>query len=81
MTTASEIVLVDRHEHVLLLTMNRPAQRNAFDNAMYRAMTVALETARADDAVRVVVITGAGETFCAGQDFAEMSAAAGTAHG
>ena len=79
--TATDLVLTERRDHVLLLTMNRPAQRNAFDNPMYRAMTEALEAARADDAVRVVVVTGAGDAFCAGQDFAEMSAAAGTAHG
>jgi len=81
MSTATDLVLTEQREHVLLVTMNRPAQRNAFDNAMYRAMTAALEEARADDSVRVVIVTGAGETFCAGQDFAEMSAAAGTAHG
>jgi enoyl-CoA hydratase/carnithine racemase len=44
-------------------------------------MTRAVDAAQADQAVRVLVITGAGDTFCAGQDFSEMSTDAGTEHG
>jgi len=79
MTT--ELVRAEQREHVRLLTFNRPDKRNAFDNAMYRALTTALQAALDDPAVRVIVLTGAGDTFCAGQDFGEMSAAAGSEHG
>lgn len=78
---AGPLVLSEQHDHVRLLTFNRVEKRNAFDNGMYRATTAALEAARDDPTVRVVVITGAGDTFCAGQDFTEMSAASGTEHG
>lgn len=78
---SSDLVLSAQHGHVRLLTFNRVEKRNAFDNAMYRATTAALQAALDDAAVRAVVITGAGDTFCAGQDFSEMSVAAGAEHG
>lgn len=59
---------------VRLVVMNRPAKRNAFDHALYCDLRDALAAARDDDAVRAVVLTGAGKGFSAGQDFAEMSA-------
>src|SRR4249920_2277211 len=77
----NDLVLTEQRDHVRLLTFNRVEKRNAFDNAMYRATTAALQAALDDPSVRVVVITGAGETFCAGQDFGEMSAAEGADHG
>lgn len=77
----SDLVLVEQRDHVRLLTFNRIDKRNAFNNAMYNAVTAALQAAIADAATRVIVLTGAGETFCAGQDFSEMSAEAGAEHG
>lgn len=77
----SDLVLVEQRDHVRLLTFNRVDKRNAFNNAMYNAVTAALQAAIADAATRVIVLTGAGETFCAGQDFSEMSAEAGAEHG
>jgi len=76
-----ELVRRERRGHVCVLTIDRREKRNAFDNAMYQAMTRAIAAAQADDDVRVLLITGAGETFCAGQDFSEMSAASGADHG
>jgi enoyl-CoA hydratase/carnithine racemase len=58
---------------VLLLTMNRPAQKNAFNFKMWRDMREALAEAQANDGVRVVIVTGAGDAFSAGQDISEMS--------
>lgn len=72
---AQQLVLVEDRGHVRVLTMNRPEKKNAFNNAMYRAMADALATAQEEGAVRVVLITGAGSAFCAGQDIAELSAA------
>jgi enoyl-CoA hydratase/carnithine racemase len=57
---------------VLLLTMNRPARKNAFNNRMWHEFRDALTEAQADDAVRAVVVTGAGDAFSAGQDLSEM---------
>ena len=65
---ARETVLEETSDGVLLLTMNRPKQKNAFNAAMWRDMREALSEARADDAVRTVVITGSEGAFTAGQD-------------
>ena len=53
---------------VLTLSMNRPAVHNAFDARMIEELTKALQAADRDDAVRLVVITGAGTCFSAGAD-------------
>jgi enoyl-CoA hydratase/carnithine racemase len=64
---------VDGRDGVRLLTLDRPQALNAFDSPLYRAAGAALDVARADDAVKVVVITGAGRAFSAGQDLDEMA--------
>ena len=77
----AELVKEEQRGHVRVLTMHRPEKKNAFNNAMYLAMTRALRAAHDDAAVRALLITGAGDAFCAGQDFSEMSTAAGPEHG
>jgi enoyl-CoA hydratase/carnithine racemase len=62
---------------VLVLTLNRPEQRNQWTVAMETAYFDALERAGSDPAVRVVVVTGAGRSFCPGLD-PEVLAAAST---
>jgi enoyl-CoA hydratase/carnithine racemase len=64
---------VPGRDGVRLLTLDRPEARNAFDSALYRATGAALAAARVDDAVKVLVITGAGRAFSAGQDLDEMA--------
>ncbi len=64
-------LLVERNGHVLWLTFNRPERRNAIDRAMRIAFGTACAEADSDDEVRVVVLTGAGEAFCAGTDLKE----------
>jgi enoyl-CoA hydratase/carnithine racemase len=70
---------------VLLLTLNRPERKNAFNHQMWCDCRDALAAAQASDAVRAVVITGAGNAFSAGQDLNEMmggsSVEAGAEHG
>jgi enoyl-CoA hydratase/carnithine racemase len=60
---------------VLLLTLNRPERKNAFDETMWREARDALADAQADDAVRTVIVTGAGDAFSAGQDLGQMAQA------
>ena len=60
---------------VVTLTLNRPQAFNALSEAMLDALQAALDRVAADDAARVVVITGAGKAFCAGHDLKEMRAA------
>ena len=58
---------------VRLITLDRPDALNAFDTPLYRSLAQALDDARADDAVHVVVLTGVGRAFSAGQDLKEMA--------
>ena len=58
---------------VLTLTINRPEKKNAITNAMYGSVVDALERARSDTTIRCVVITGAGDTFTAGNDLTDFA--------
>jgi enoyl-CoA hydratase/carnithine racemase len=61
--------LYEVREQVAWITLNRPEQRNPLSGEMLRGILAGLERARAEDGVRVVVITGAGDkAFCAGAD-------------
>ena len=68
-----ETVLFERRDGVALLTLNRPEKRNAFNDRQYDDLTDALSEARADEAIKTAVITGAAGAFSAGQDLGEMS--------
>jgi enoyl-CoA hydratase/carnithine racemase len=63
-----ETFLVERTGHVLTLTLNRPEQRNAFNDPMRNEMSAFWTEVRDDRSVRCVVVTGAGKGFCAGAD-------------
>ena len=64
----TEHVTISQVDGVLTLTMNRPEKKNALTDAMYGAMADAIEGAQDDKSVRVIVIRGTGDTFCAGMD-------------
>ena len=68
---SGETVLVARNGGVTRLTLNRPDKLNAFTVPMHAELRAALEAAGSDAQCRVVVLTGAGRAFCAGQDLAE----------
>lgn len=68
----SDVLLAEAVGPVLHLTLNRPEQLNAFNDALYDAVTERLQEAASDERISVVVITGAGRAFSAGQDLAEM---------
>jgi enoyl-CoA hydratase/carnithine racemase len=65
-------LLVEDKNAVRILTLNRPDKRNALNMELTSALLEALRTADGDDAVRCIVLTGAGKGFCAGADLAEM---------
>jgi enoyl-CoA hydratase len=65
--------LVERRGHVLVVTMNRPAVRNALSGPMMDLMRQAWDTADSDPEIRVCVLTGAGGAFCAGADLKAMT--------
>jgi len=61
-------ILTERRGHVLVITINRPEARNAFDAESAKALEAAADTLDADDSLFIGVITGAGGTFSAGAD-------------
>jgi enoyl-CoA hydratase/carnithine racemase len=68
-------VLIQSQEHIATVTLNRPEQRNPLGAAMIADLRRALEWARDDEAVRVVVLTGAGDkVFSAGADLGSFAA-------
>jgi enoyl-CoA hydratase len=69
---ASQVLLSQRHGHVLQLTLNRPEKLNALNPALQAAITHAFQQAAQDPAVRAIVLTGAGRAFCAGLDLSDF---------
>jgi enoyl-CoA hydratase/carnithine racemase len=65
-----ETIHYDVTDAIATLTLNRPARMNAFTPQMMSEMCAAFDLADADDAVRAVIVTGAGKAFCAGADLA-----------
>jgi enoyl-CoA hydratase/carnithine racemase len=65
-------VRLEAAEGVALVTLNRPAERNAIDDEMRRELPEVVARVAADAAIRVVVVTGAGEAFCAGGSIAHF---------
>jgi enoyl-CoA hydratase/carnithine racemase len=63
-----ETITYEVDDGVLTLTLNRPARLNAVTRVTIAELLEALEQADADDAVRAVIVTGAGRAFCAGAD-------------
>lgn len=74
--TVQESVTYDVADEVATITLNRPDLRNRMTVEMLQQAFELLERAAVDDGVRVVVLTGAGNTFCAGADLAGASDAA-----
>ena len=75
MTLDDPLVLrTDRADGLTTLTLNRPGQFNSLSQDMLTAIKAELDAIAANEAVRVVVIAGAGKAFCAGHDLKEMRA-------
>ena len=65
-------VLLDKHGHVSVVTLNRPARLNAIGGSLLHDLHTALLAAQQDPDTRVIVFTGAGRAFCAGDDLREF---------
>ncbi|MCB1744297.1 MAG: enoyl-CoA hydratase/isomerase family protein [Gammaproteobacteria bacterium] len=74
---SDEPLLFEVEGSVAVITLNRPTQRNAINQAMGQALMDALHRVRDDSAVRAIVITGAGGSFSAGADLKERAAGGG----
>ncbi|MDM0045330.1 enoyl-CoA hydratase [Variovorax dokdonensis] len=73
--TGTPELVAELEEGVLTLTLNRPQARNAMSRAMNMALARQLASAELDPEVRCIVLTGAGQGFCAGGDVKGMAAA------
>src|SRR2546430_14582853 len=78
----TEHVKAEIAEGIMTLTLARADKKNALSNAMYSAMSDGLERAEKDADVRVILFQGDGDSFTAGNDLADFSAASnGSNHG
>jgi enoyl-CoA hydratase len=68
MTETSQVLLYEKREHVLVLTLNRPEAKNSFNAELSMALSEALDRFEEDAELRVAVLTGAGGSFSAGMD-------------
>jgi enoyl-CoA hydratase len=66
--TPNNLILTEKRGHILIITINRPEARNAFDGATARRMEEVIDQFDADADTRIAIITGAGKAFSAGQD-------------
>ena len=67
----------EARDGIARLTLNRPDKLNSFNGAMHAELRAALDGVQHDKSIRVLVITGAGRGFCAGQDLADPDMAMG----
>ena len=67
------VLRINVHGHTGTIILNRPERRNALLRGLLRSLTEALADLHLERRVRAVVITGAGSSFCAGMDLAEMN--------
>jgi|TARA_Y100000310_G_C20699577_1_gene828492 enoyl-CoA hydratase/carnithine racemase len=67
------MVLIETEDYIRTLTLNRPKSLNAFNQDIWDELTAAIIDASEDNAVKVVVITGAGRAFSAGADLSQKS--------
>lgn len=72
-----ENILFQNQNGIARITLNRPDRLNSFTVAMHAELRDALDAVRADTSVRVLLLTGAGRGFCAGQDLSDRAVAPG----
>lgn len=71
-------LLFDCQDNIAIITMNRPNDLNALNGDLCEELVQAIELCREDDAIRAVVLTGAGKAFCSGGDLKEAKKSVGT---
>jgi enoyl-CoA hydratase/carnithine racemase len=69
---SAQHILLERHDYVAVLRMNRVDKKNALTQAMYNELAENLTTVAADDSLRALVIAGHATCFCAGNDLADF---------
>ena len=74
MTSIEQVLWLETDGPTATITLNRPHALNAIDRSLADRLAAAIKTVDRDDAVRVVIVTGAGRAFSAGQDLDELAA-------
>ena len=69
----SDHIQITKSDGILTLILDRPAKKNALTDAMYEALADALDAARTDDGVRVILLRSEGEMFTSGNDVKEFA--------
>lgn len=67
-----EDLIVQKVNHSLWITLNRPEASNAYSSGMVSALVEVLKYADIDNGIRVIILTGSGKNFCAGGDIKAM---------
>lgn len=70
---SSKEVILEKDNHIGILTLNRPDKLNAISVEMRETLPLALQEVQKDDELRALIITGAGRGFCSGADVAHMA--------
>jgi enoyl-CoA hydratase len=70
----NQTVLYEKSHNVAIVTLNRPQRLNAITRDLINGLIAKLKSAKQDQDVRAVILTGAGRAFCAGEDLKETSA-------
>jgi len=68
-----EYLLYRSEEHIAWITLNRPEKLNALNRPLWKELQKALQEADSDDEISVIVLTGSGRGFCAGDDIGELT--------
>jgi enoyl-CoA hydratase/carnithine racemase len=71
-TIGYSTLLVEKREQIAIITLNRPEKLNAVSMEMRQEFLDVLKHLETDDEVKVVIVTGAGDSFCAGADISEF---------
>jgi trans-feruloyl-CoA hydratase/vanillin synthase len=69
--TAYETILIEKNDGITTIRLNRPKKKNAMSPTLHREMHAALRDLQFDNETQVLIITGSGDAFCAGQDLKE----------
>lgn len=68
---SEDVIKIEQTSNYVVLTLNRPDKLNSFNIEMHKALYVAMKAAVDDDNCRVILLTGVGRGFCAGQDLGD----------
>jgi 2-(1,2-epoxy-1,2-dihydrophenyl)acetyl-CoA isomerase len=70
-------ILLEKANYIATLTLNRPEKHNALDMVFFREFGQCMDELKGDEDTRVIIITGAGRSFCSGVDFGDLAQAIG----